>query len=218
MAFSSRLAGVVSILPKALVDSLHKQLDPLDQNFVPFLVSEYGLDVEASSNTEESTRPVLNLGNDILYAIPAITLAKLWSGSTVEGTRSFLYHFNCPNPWPGPWKGEASHVLDVALALQNHREQLNTGQRQCGERFGKDLIRFVNGLEVWQEYEQSTHPTSMVYTATIDGQEDDSTIAYDANSKHIGRRTAMQQMGELVHDKVMHSWEAFMGGTRTSDA
>lgn len=212
MAFQSRLADRTDVLPKTLVESLEAQLGPLDARFTPAMVSGYGLDASTRSNSPKTTRAVLNVGNDIHFALPALALAKIWSRSTVQGTQAFLYHFNCPNPWDGPWEGEASHILDIAFALQNYNEQLSPGQRQCAERFGKDIVRFVSGQDVWDEYRMEAKPTSMIYSASVDGDgEEDSHLVRDEDSASTGRRTIIQGLGEeTVHDKVLHAWQAFM--------
>ncbi|KAK5239916.1 hypothetical protein LTR40_014164, partial [Exophiala xenobiotica] len=66
-------------------------------------------------------------------------MAKAMSG------RALLYHFNEPNPWDGPFKGESSHILDVAFLLQNFVEHLGAEQQKPSKKFGSDFIDFVNG-------------------------------------------------------------------------
>ncbi|KAK5045738.1 hypothetical protein LTR84_008830 [Exophiala bonariae] len=215
-AFESRLPSQTDTLPQALIASLKESLDSTDARFVPAILSRYGLGQSASPNSTETTRrAILDLGNDIHFALPALALAKIWSKTTVPSAKAFLYHFNCPNPWDGPWKGEANHILDIAFALQNYNEQLSVGQRQCAGRFGKDFIRFVNGEDVWGEYRAGERPTSMIYSAQIDGEKDDSHLVHDESSASTGRRTFIQELGaEHIHDKVLHSWQVFMSATR----
>lgn len=210
MAFLSRVEGRTDILPKTLAENLKAQLDPVDPKLAPAVISGYGLDETASANSPATTRAVLNVGNDIHFALPALAVAKIWSSSTVEGTKAFLYHFNCPNPWDGPLKGEASHILDIAFALQNYKEQLSPGQRLCAERFASDIIRFVNGEDVWEDYHPSARPTSMIYSAPAEGGKDESHLVQDSSAESTGRREVVQKLGaEPIWDKILHSWQAF---------
>jgi carboxylesterase type B len=181
----------------------------------PAIVSAYGLDTSASLNSERTTEPVLNFGNDITFAEPAIEFAQAWSASSVPDTKAFVYHFNCPNPWDGPWKGYACHVLDIAFALQNYREFLSPGQRLCAERFAKDIIRFVNSDDPWDAWDESAKPGSMVYFAPAEGNEDESRFVPGKDPEQTGRRTELRKLakGELL-DKVMDAWQMFMAGPR----
>lgn len=158
---------------------------------------------------------VLHFGNDITFALPAIALAQAWSVSPISGVQAFLYHFNCPNPWEGPWKGHASHVLDIAFALQNYRDRLSSGQRQCAERLARDIIHFVNGNEPWKQYEQSANAESMIYFAPAEGDEDESRLVSDQDTELTSRRDILQRLakGDML-DKVMDAWLMFMSGPR----
>ncbi|KAK5320495.1 hypothetical protein LTR93_006707 [Exophiala xenobiotica] len=82
---------------------------------------------------------ILRFGTDIVFYAPTFTMAKAMSG------RALLYHFNEPNPWDGPFKGESSHILDVAFLLQNFVEHLGAEQQKPSKKFGSDFIDFVNG-------------------------------------------------------------------------
>jgi hypothetical protein len=217
MAWASRLAasGRSDIFSKTLEQCLARNLDPLDTTLTPAIVSTYGLDTSTSSNTEKTIEPVLNFGNDITFAAPVVAFAQAWSASSVPDTKAFMYHFNSPNPWEGPWKGYSSHVLDIAFALQNYREFLSPGQRLCAEKFARDILRFVNGIDPWDAWEKSAKPGSMVYFAPAKGDEDGSKFVLDEDTEHTGRRTILQRLakGEVL-DKIMDAWQMFMAGPR----
>lgn len=212
MIWNSRLAGRTDVFPKTLARYLQIVLDPIDIRLAPAIISGYDLAVSAMANTSKTTLSVLKLGNDICFAQAASTLARTWAATNVPRSKAFMYHFNCPNPWDGPWKGEATHGLDIVFALQNYREHLSLGQRRSTERFAKDIITFVNGNEPWQSYDPG-NPTSMIYLAEADGQEDKSQLVDDRSLEHTGRRSLLDGFASRgVLDKVMDAWQMFMRG------
>lgn len=217
MAFYSRLAGRIDILPKTLANILSTVFDPINTKIAPTLISAYALDTNAVSNTLQTTLPILNFGNDIMFSLPAHAFARAWSHSRspVNGTESFLCHFNCPNPWDGRWKGYATHVLDLNFVLQNFREDLSRGQRESAERYARDIIAFVHGESPWDAYEVDARPGSTVYYAPVDGEQDGSRFVPDEESESTGRRDIFQKVvGEALFDKLVDVWQLFMAGPR----
>ena len=183
-------------------------MDPIDRGLTPAIVAAYGLDTSATTNTATTIRPVLNFANDVLFALPSRAMARAWSAS---GCQAFLAHFNCPNPWDGPWKGEATHVLDIAFVLQNYKEKLSLGQQRAAERYAKDIVAFVNGADPWPSYQKGTNEASMVYDAPVVGNADMSHVALDTEPSITGRRNFLPKLtGEKLLDKVMAAWEMFM--------
>ncbi|KEF53508.1 uncharacterized protein A1O9_10483 [Exophiala aquamarina CBS 119918] len=212
MIWNSRLAGRTDVFPKTLAQHLDTILDPIDIQLAPAIISGYDLAVAATVNTPETTLAVLKLGNDICFAQATSTLAQTWAASGVPGSKAFLYHFNCPNPWDGPWKGEATHGLDIVFALQNYREHLSIGQRRSTERLAKDIITFVNGNEPWQGYDLDK-PTSMIYFAEAEGWEDKSELVDERSLEHTRQRSVLHEVASKgALDKVMDAWQMFMRG------
>lgn len=98
-----------------------------------------GYHLNADAAFPELMTNILSFLTDVQFYVPAVTMPKAWPGS------SFVYHFNEPNPWPGPWQGLASHVLDVAFLFQNFNEFLSDEQRTISTKFAEDFIKFVHG-------------------------------------------------------------------------
>lgn len=205
----------MDFFPRTLEQCLSRTLDRLDPGLTPAIVSAYGFDTTASSNTAKTTKPVLDLGNDITFAIPVTAFAQAWLASSVPDTKAFVYHFNCPNPWDGPWKGHASHVLDIAFALQNYREYLSPGQRLCAEKFACDIIHFVHGADPWDAWGNGGEAASMVYFAPIEGKKDESRSVSGEDLEQTGRRDVLQKLatGEVL-DRIMDAWQMFMAGPK----
>ncbi|KAJ9149933.1 Sterol esterase [Pleurostoma richardsiae] len=213
MAFNSRVSGRVDILSKTLRDCLATVFDPIDVKITPSIVSAYGLDTTAASNAAETIEPVLNFGNDVMFALPARAFARAWSSSGLPGAEAFLCHFNCPNPWDGPWKGHATHIQDIAFVLQNYRDSLSVGQRRCAERYARDIIAFVNTAPPWPAYHHGVKPGSMVYFAPEEGDIDQSQFVSDEAPERTGRRDILQRLvPEEMSDKLVDVWQMFMLG------
>ena len=82
---------------------------------------------------------ILEFITDVQFYAPTIVMAQAWPQS------SFVYHFNEPNPWDGPLKGKASHILDVAFLFQNYNQELSAEQQKTAKRFAEDMIKFFSG-------------------------------------------------------------------------
>lgn len=215
MAFSARVTARADILPRTLIACLSNVLDPINPQLAKDIVSAYDIDGSAELNTPDNLRPVLHFGNDIMFALPARQLARVWSSTRVPGAEAFLCHFNAPNPWEGPWKGHASHIQDLAFVLMNSHESLSPGQRLCAERYAKDIISFVNGGEPWPAYETGIKEGTMTYFASETADEDGSGFVSVEDPKHTSRRDHLRQIvGESLFDKLVDAWQMFMTGPK----
>lgn len=214
-AYAPRLAGRGDTLPKTLADHLTASLDPVDPSLAPAIISAYGLDASAAVNTPQSLDAVLALATDICFSLGASAFARAWSDAGANtGTESFLYRFNNPNPWDGPWKGRSTHILDIAYLLQNYREHLAPGQQKSADGFTKDVISFVNGGSPWPSYKDGSEG-AMVYFAPEQGDIDESRFVPRETPETVDRRDIIQRsMTQVDFDKVMDAWEAFMKGPK----
>lgn len=212
-AYAPRIAARTDILPKSLGDNLKASLDPVDPSLAPAIISGYGLDVNATTNTPESLEAVLRVATDICFALGARAFASTWSEGGSD-TESFLYRFNLPNPWDGPWKGHATHILDIAVVLQNYRERLAPGQQQASDRFTKHVISFVNGGSPWPAYQHGSAEGAMVYFAAEQGDNDESRFVAHETPETVDRRDIILRLTQPVLDKVMEAWEGFMKGPK----
>ncbi|KAK4447163.1 Alpha/Beta hydrolase protein [Podospora aff. communis PSN243] len=215
-AYAPRLAARKDILPHTLATYLAATLDPIDSVLAPKIVSGYGLQTSATTNTPESTKAVLDFATDICFALGARAFARSWSAKAAsgDGHEAFLYRFNVPNPWDGPWKGHATHILDIAFVLQNYREQLSPGQQKTGDLFARHIVEFVNGEKPWAAYQVGSGEGSMVYCAPEQGDEDESYFTESEDPTRTGGRDVLQGVARepAVLDAVMTAWEKFMKG------
>lgn len=208
MALAPRLANRRDSLSKTLVQCLSDVFDDVDSGVPQAIVSAYALHTE-------STKGILNFGNDLCFAVAARSFVRAWSGSLVPGAEAFLYRFNCPNPWDRPWKGYATHILDIAFALQNYAEYLSPGQCASSERFAKDIITFVQSKDPWPAYRHGIDKGTMVYYASMEGDQDMSQVVENEDPEKTGRNDNLEKLvkPELL-DKLMEAWQMFMAGPR----
>lgn len=163
------------------------------------LLSAYSLKSETAD--DEAFFKILQLANDLQFYAPTLALAQNLS----QHMKTYIYRFNEPNPWEGPWKGHANHILDVAFLLQNFNEFLEPPQRERAERYGQDVIRFVNGKEPWREWKGESEKVAKVY-----GPEAEMDVVEDVPEK-TGRRSIMLELGaEVGFDKLMEAFNGFM--------
>ncbi|KAK4171979.1 putative carboxylesterase [Triangularia setosa] len=211
-AYGPRVDARQDILPKTLATFLAVTLDPVDPELAPAIVSGYGLDTSATANSQESLKAVLDLATDICFGLGARTFVRSWSEA---GLDAFLCHFNVPNSWDGPWKGYATHILDIAFILQNYREHLPAGQQKAANKQTEDAIAFIYGEAPWPGYKGGTQEGAMVYYAPEQGEEDQSRFVPGEVPEETGRRDILQKlMKQEVLDKVMDAWDLFMKGPK----
>jgi carboxylesterase type B len=210
MGFHSRVAGRNDILPQTLAQCLATVFDSIDTKIAPAIISAYGLEIDAKSNSQETTKACLDFAADVSFALPTRYLAR--SLAAVDECKAYLCHFNCPNPWDGTWKGYATHALDIIFVLQNYRHHLSVGQRLCAERYAKDVIAFVNGAEPWPVY-STEQPGSMVYCAPTEGDKDESEFVPTQTPEKTGRKNDLVELvGEEWLDKLVEACQKFLVG------
>ncbi|KAK4199004.1 putative carboxylesterase [Triangularia verruculosa] len=211
-AYGPRVGARQDILPRTLATFLATTLDPVDPALAPTIVSGYGLDTAATVNSQESLKACLDLATGICFGLGARTFVRSWSQAGLE---AFLYHFNVPNPWDGPWKGYAAHILDIAFVLQNYQEKLPAGQQKAAKKQTEDAISFIYGEVPWPAYKIGAQEGAMVYFAREQSSEDESRYVPGEITEETGRRDILQKiMTQEVFDKVMDAWDLFMKGPK----
>lgn len=169
------------------------------------LLAAYNLDRD-DLDDDSTFVAVLRLANDISFYAPTVTFAQGWPG------KCHLLCFNEPNPWDGQWKGEATHILDVAFLFQNYNEFLSPAQRASAENFGADIMKFVAGLEPWTPFSQD-HPTTKIYgpsSSTGEGATPVTSLVQGL-SKDRMRNDSILEFGRILGlDNISLAWNTFM--------
>lgn len=172
------------------------------------ILQAYNID---ESRPEDKT-PILHFINDIGFASAARATAKAWASA---GEKSYLSHFNMPNPWPGAAQGQATHALDAAILLQNYNEFLNGGQKAMAERMGRDMVEFAYGREPFKPFGQGE--AAMVYYASSEGKTDESASVAGSEASKTGRRTVLDEVSAGdpgVLDRMLDAFVLFVSGPK----
>jgi carboxylesterase type B len=175
------------------------------------ILDGYGIN---ESNTDRI--PVLDFLNDVGFAQAAKATAEAFAGAGSRlGTKSFLTHFNMPNPWPGMWQGKATHALDMAILLGNYNEFLSPGQKATSEQMSGDFLAFANGKEPFSPLAAGNACMSKVYQAVADAKDDDSRVVKESSEGETGRRQILDKLAAgdpTVLDKLLDVFGLFLKG------
>lgn len=105
------------------------------------ILDRYGISIHISD--DQAFAAILDFINDIAFFAPTLAAAQGWRGN------ARVYYFNQGNPWEGPSKGRAGHLLDIVYLFQNFREFLTPEQQALGVRFAGDFLRFCHADYPW---------------------------------------------------------------------
>lgn len=214
--FDGMIIGITALAHRSdnLATSLKNSLNTVfadDPNTVKTILDGYGIN---ESNTDRV--PILNFLNDIGFAQPAkATVEAFAEAGSRLGTKSFLTHFNMPNPWPGQWQGQATHALDIAILLGNYNEFLSPGQKASSDQMSGDFLAFANGKEPFSPYAAGSGGVSKVYQAGVDAKDDESRVVKESSEAETGRRRILDDLSAgdpIVLDKLLGVFGLFLKG------
>ncbi|KAJ5313307.1 uncharacterized protein N7443_000191 [Penicillium atrosanguineum] len=138
------------VAPHINTNSTERFISATRQALAPYpeeaerILNAYG--ITSDTPDELSIHSILNFISDIMCHAAALSFARGWSGN------AYVYHFNEGNPWDGPWKGHANHILDTAYLFQNFTEYLSSEQRAVGTAFAEDFFKFCHGIKPWPTF------------------------------------------------------------------
>lgn len=216
--FDGMIIGLTALAHRTdnLATSLESSLNTVfadDPSKVKTILDGYGIN---ESNTDRV--PVLDFINDIGFAQPAKATVEAWAGAGSRlGTKSFLAHFNVPNPWPGQWQGRATHALDIAILLGNYNEFLSPGQKASSDEMSGDFLAFVYGKEPFSPYTAGSGAVSKVYQAGVDAKDDESRVVKKSSETDTGRRRILDDFAAgdpIVLDKLLDVFGLFLKGPK----
>ena len=193
------LSGSKAGISKSFIQSLTSTLRdyPAESEW---LLQIYGISPDTAD--DNGLIAVLRFATDIGFYAPVTAFAECWA----EGGKAYVYHFNEPNCWDGPWKGESTHILDVAFLFQNYNEFQSLEQKLSAERFAEHLILFVNGRDPFPEF-SSGKRGAMVYGPPTTG-----TVFVESSApEQVGRSGFLERVAERVgFDMLSSVWSNFM--------
>lgn len=194
--FSSVIESRKSAIAQSFSTSMLKSL-PSYKPEVKSMLQSYGITEEVSD--EEAFTAVLRFATDICFHAPTMAFAQAWPGDTN------LYFFNEPNPWEGPWKGEATHVLDVAYLFLNFNSQLKPTQREVAIAFAEDFVKFVAGKSPWPKFGPGRSSAKL-----YGGAPNPTNFTADMSQQETKRGTKIFEYGTKIGlDNIASAWNNF---------
>ncbi|KAL1602608.1 hypothetical protein SLS60_006024 [Paraconiothyrium brasiliense] len=196
VTFFMGLASRVQNLAPTLYTSFSASLGAATATAV---LEAYGIGPNTSDDV--ALQSTIYLATDIVYAAPALSFARAWSGKT------YAYHFNEGNPWDGQFKGMATHMLDAAFLFQNYNERMNKGAKVVAQEFARAFLAFVNGIGPWKDFEEDEN------VKAFGGGEVDHMVR--SNEWGNGRRDMLFRLAEegKVDLYVLSvAWDEFLAG------
>ncbi|GMG41798.1 unnamed protein product [Aspergillus oryzae var. brunneus] len=162
------------------------------------ILSEYG--ISRGMSDDEALPAVLDYINDICFFAPVLTLTRGWRGN------SHVYYFNEGNPWEGPWKGRATHILDVAYLTQNFQEFMTPSQQRVATAFAEDFFKFCHGIHPWPavtDGDIATNFTARVYGPSSEGHDsrlvsEPSLVELRGSTKKYGEEYTNENFGNIL--------------------
>lgn len=188
-------AGIAVAFHKSLTRSLNSSPETIR-------ALEQVYDIRSNTTDEVALRNILKFASDIRFYAPVLTIANGWPGD------AYVYHFNEPNPWEGPWKGESSHIMDIVYLFQNFDNYLTPVQQACAKQFAEHVIAFINNKEPFPSRRLSK-TGAMVYGLPVD------TAAFVESSSpaDFGRRDAIFKLAQAVgFDALNDACSQFLSG------
>lgn len=152
---------------------------PEQSDIAKELAQKYGI-VDGAPD-DEAFPHVLEFINDIGFAAPAVAYTRGWPGTV------YRYFFNEENPWDGPWKGRASHILDLAYLYQNYNDFLSEDEKAVAKMLAEDFFKFCYGHPPWQAIDDQTGFAARVYGPSSKNRIADTTMeAFGEESQRRG--------------------------------
>ena len=190
LPLGKKKAGIAKTFVASIRESLPEEV-------VNKLLTAYGID--SSTEDDQAFERVLQFGGDVSFYAGTLAFAQ----GLERDMPVYVYRFNEPNDWPGPWQGRSTHIHDVALLFQNFSEFLSGEQNQLAEEFATDVMSFINKKEPWQSWTK-TRKVAKVIATEGKGMRDDV-------PEQIGRRKFFVDMAlEVGLDTLRGAFDRFM--------
>lgn len=102
------------------------------------LLALYQIKDDASDG--DAFAAIVKMITDIVFYTPALRSAETFPGP------SYVAHFNEPNPWEGPWKGQTNHILDIAYLWGNYDGKYSSQSAKVANALAETVISYT-----WQK-------------------------------------------------------------------
>ena len=164
-----------------------------------------GYNITSDLEDDTAFERVLQTLNDIGFYAPTLAFAEGLSSRM----KTYVYRFNEPNPWAGPWQGRTNHILDTAFLFQNFNEFLDDAQQSTAEAFAVSVFKFVTGEAPWKASRNEGHGK----VAMVMGPHGKGEVVEDVPGE-TGRRAILLDLAEEVEGGMDRLGEVLNGFLR----
>jgi hypothetical protein len=162
-------------------------------------------EIDRCKTDVEALERILDFANDINFFVPVLDYGHMFSGN------AYIYFFNEPNTWDGPWEGRATHDLDVVYLFQNYNEFLSETQKEIAVTCAKDLITFVNGKSPWPAFRWEVGDLySRIYGSSDPELKQKIETLKTPTPRNERRYTMVTLSADISHDELHKVWTLFM--------
>jgi len=213
MIFERMIASRKSGIGMAFVETARRVLESSgnDNTAIQSILDAYhlGEDSTASTSDDEAFFRILEFAQDVGFLAPTVVLARQWANA---GNKAYVYRFNEPNPWDGPWKGHATHILDAALLFLNYDEALSPDQRKVAHAFADNFIAFVNGNEPWRPVGADGKTEGVMAYGPSDARSSGTYVEGLVGGETGRRSTLFTSKNKVALDDLSAVWGTFLQG------
>lgn len=181
-------------IAKSFVDSIS---DSLPEQTATKLLKDYN--IAPSSEDGPAFESVLQFGGDLSFYAPTLAFAQ----SLAESMPVYMYRFNEPNDWPGPWEGRSTHIHDLTYLLQNFNDFLRADQSRLAEEYATDVLKFIHQKVPWQNWTKEQKVAKVL--ATNGGG-----VKEDVPEQTDRRRILLDLADQVGFDAVSGAFHRFM--------
>lgn len=192
LRLGSKKAGIAKAFHNSITTSLGDSLSSK-------LLQAYSISPDLPD--DEGFFRVLQFVTDVQFYSPTLTYAE----SLAEKMKTYMYRFNEPNPWEGPWKGHAIHIQDLMWLFQNLNEFMDGPQQAQAKAFAEGVLDFANGKDAWRPWKSEDR------VAMVMGPEGKVELVRDEPSVN-GRRAIIHELAKETGgmDVLSDALNAFM--------
>jgi len=158
-----------------------------------------GYKIDLSTENDQAFERVLQFGGDVSFYAGTSAFAQGLEGNMPV----YMYRFNEPNEWPGPWQGRSTHIQDLVYLFQNFSDVLSGAQNQLAEEFATDVLSFANKKEPWQNWTKTRKIAKVIAT-------DDKGVKEDVPEKTGRRKFFVDLANEVGLDTLRGAFDRFL--------
>ena len=198
LRLGSKKAGIAKTFYASIMASLGDSLSSK-------LLQAYSLSPDLPD--DKAFLHILQFVTDVQFYSPTLTYAE----TLAEKMNVYMYRFNEPNPWEGPWKGHAIHIQDLMWLFQNLNEFMNGPQQAQAKAFAAGVLDFANGKDAWRPWKSKDR------VAMVMGPEGKVEVVKDEPSMN-GRRAIIHELAKEAGgmDVLSDALNAFMRAPSSS--